>query len=286
MADATSIEWADATWNPVTGCTKVSAGCQHCYAERLMPRLRQKFTDVVLHWDRVDKPLHWKKPRHIFVNSMADLFHEKVPVEFLDTCFGVMAICCQHTFMILTKRPERAVSYIDEVNALNGIPNFPTWNVWLGVSVENQATADERIPVLLKTHATVRFVSYEPALGPVSFSRYLQSAPKGAPSRIDWLIAGGESGPNARPPHRAWFRSVRDECQEAGVPFFFKQWGEWRPKGVCFAPPSRCRWVFFNETSRDESSFPISVLMERVGKKRAGRLLDGREWNEVPDASK
>lgn len=275
MSQYTSIEWADITWNVVTGCTKVSQGCKHCYAERIANRFwgERKFTDVRVHPDRLDEPLHWRKPRRVFVNSMSDLFHEDMPDEFVDRVFRVMSVAYQHTFIVLTKRADRMYSYLSDVDMHKKLDPtntnqrwqlFDTWrdipavlpNVWLLVSVEDQKTADERIPLLLQTPAAVRGVSYEPALGPVNFTRIkwaripvnkkdyeqygvpapseLWSMNNALTSRpgdqwnppkigLDWIIMGGESGPGARPMHPDWARSTRDQCQAAGVPFFFKQ---------------------------------------------------------------
>lgn len=180
MGGATKIQWTDETWNPVTGCTKVSQGCKHCYAERVFPRAYAKtgrcFTDVRTHPERLDQPLRWKKPRRVFVNSMSDLFHEDVPDEFIDKVWEIMANAPDHTFQILTKRPARMLAWTGGVDA----GKWPMWllpwplpNVWLGVSVEDQATADERIPPLLRTAAAVRFISLEPCLGPVDLSKWL-----------------------------------------------------------------------------------------------------------------
>ena len=243
------IEWADRVWNPVTGCTKVSEGCRHCYAESIARRFwgGRKFTDVQCHEDRLDAPLHWRKPARVFVNSMSDLFHEQVDFEFIDRVFAVM-VNCEHTFMILTKRPARMKAYFDNGGGywFGNLRAAPS-NVWFGVSIEDQRTADERIPLLLQTPAAVRFVSYEPALGPVDLTtcRYdgvididaLKGEARGIyntypfPSSdmkawpLDWVIMGGESGPGARPMHPDWARSMRDQCQVAGVPFFLKQLG-------------------------------------------------------------
>lgn len=231
---ATTIQWTDATWNPVTGCTKVSQGCKHCYAERIFarPYPGRAFTDVRTHEDRLDQPLGWRKPRRVFVNSMSDLFHEDVPDEFIDKVWEIMANAPDHTFQILTKRPARMLAWTGGVDA----GKWPMWllpwplpNVWLGVSVEDQATADERIPFLLKTPAAVRFVSYEPALGPVDFDCYPVS---GCPTNwldsepgLDWVIVGGESGPKARPFDVQWARDTIAQCRAAGVPCFVKQLG-------------------------------------------------------------
>lgn len=278
----TDIEWCDETWNPVSGCSKVSQGCKNCYAERVFPRPYpgRKFTDVRCHPERLDQPLRMRKPRRIFVNSMSDLFHEDVPDEFIDRVFAVMADAMQHTFLVLTKRPERMREYLSPDNPRytarrvfdlmrGGVGKFdpdmhwPLRNVWLGVSVEDQATADERIPLLLQTPAAVRFVSYEPALGPVDFERVLwpdkgghrvdvlrggywnregviafgPSAELGQPKGgftnhgdmkdhlLNWVIIGGESGPGARPFDVQWARSVIAQCKAAAVPCFVKQLG-------------------------------------------------------------
>ena len=269
MGDKTGIAWTDATWNPVTGCTKVSAGCKHCYAERVFPRAYagqtidvalppegawrnpemakrpRRFTDVMTHPDRLDQPLRWRKPRRVFVNSMSDLFHDDVPDAFIAQVFAVMAGAWQHTFQILTKRPERMHRLIDSevfyeafsraVYELFDDPGasadwWPLPNVWLGVSVEDQATADQRIPLLLETPAALRFVSYEPALGPVDFVRAVNqldwlSPASLTPGGIDWIIVGGESGPNARPFDVDWARNTIRQCRASGVACFVKQLG-------------------------------------------------------------
>ena len=241
------IEWTDETWNPVTGCTKVSAGCKHCYAERMAKRLEGRFGypkknpfEVTLHPDRLDEPLRWRKPRRVFVASMSDLFHAEIPDDFLDRVFDVMDPPdgdppSPHVFMLLTKRPDRMRDY-----AWSTWAKCPPKNVWLGVSVEDQASADERIPMLLETPAAARFVSCEPLLGPVDLrnlpsgtvynTRCMDALTAGSgsstPWHLDWIIAGGESGPGARPAHPDWFRSVRDQCAAAGVAFFMKQMGK------------------------------------------------------------
>ena len=215
LAEKSGIEWTDATWNPVTGCTKVSPGCAHCYAEAITLRFRRGGpflpgkTTIKLHPDRLNLPLSWKCPRRIFVNSMSDLFHEEVPLEFIRQVFEVMSRASRHTFQILTKRHER----LQEVaNKLDWAPN-----VWIGVSVENQYWADRRIPPLLTIPAAVRFLSVEPLLKPVNLGAYLDG--------IHWVVVGGESGPRARPVQQEWVQAIRDECLAASVPFFFKQWG-------------------------------------------------------------
>lgn len=221
VADGTSIEWTEATWNPVTGCSKVSPGCAHCYAERLSLRFgtsRQPWLpineaqNILLHPERLEQPLRWRRPRLIFVNSMSDLFHERVPLSFVQRVFEVMVECERHVFQILTKRHDRL---------LDLAPSLP-WpkNVWMGVSIENRRWV-ERADALRTVPAAVRFISAEPLLGPLEGLNL---------SGIHWLIAGGESGPGHRPVRLEWLQQLRNQCGAAGVPFFFKQWGGIRPK--------------------------------------------------------
>lgn len=219
MSDQTGIEWTDATWNPVTGCTKISPGCKNCYAERLAlrlqamgnPRYRTGFA-VTLQDDQVDLPLRWKRPRRIFVNSMSDLFHEAIPEDYIRRIFEVMAAANWHVFQVLTKRARRLAELAP------GLPWPP--NVWQGVSVEN-ADYVWRIAELTKVPAAVHFLSVEPLLGAI---------PKLPLDGIDWVIVGGESGPGHRSIKREWVRQIRDQCTACGVPFFFKQWGGRTPK--------------------------------------------------------
>jgi protein gp37 len=332
MSDKSAIEWTDATWNPVTGCTKVSPGCANCYIERT-PAFRmtgQRFEHgripVRLHHDRLDEPLHWRNPRRVFVVSMGDLFHEDVPDEFIDKVFYVMGQAKQHIFQVLTKRPERMRRHfaarcgqLETLAAMGGRKGTASVmpHIWLGVSVENQRMADERIPLLLETPAAVRFLSCEPLLGPLDLERWLDcacgagdfAAPEvhargcGIRDRLHWVIVGGESGPGRaerklvepgrvpcpacaddpggilggillakqrnggavamqrcvkcdgqgmvagwrpKPEALEWLRSIRDQCQAAGVAYFLKQLGGLTPKS-------------------------------------GGRRLDGREWNEMPE---
>ncbi|MFP3898581.1 MAG: DUF5131 family protein [Dehalococcoidia bacterium] len=238
MAAKSSIEWTKSTWNPVTGCTKVSPGCKHCYAERMALRLQaMKHPNYIYgfnlttHSELLDLPLKWKKPQTIFVNSMGDLFHEDVPLSFIRDVFDVMRRAAWHDFQILTKRSQRLAELSVELS-------WPE-NVWMGVSVENPQYA-LRIQHLRSTGAPLKFLSLEPLLGPL---------PNLDLSGIDWVIVGGESGPMARPMDRSWVIDIRDQCQQAVVPFFFKQWGG-------------------------------------VRKKEAGRLLDGRTWDEVPSGTR
>jgi protein gp37 len=234
MSDRSAIEWTEATWNPVTGCSRVSAGCQHCYAETFAERWRgipnhpyEQGFDLRLWPDRLDQPLKWKRPRTIFVNSMSDLFHEKIPVEYLHQVFEVMQKADWHIFQILTKRHERLSQLASQ------LPWPP--NVWMGVTIEDERFVG-RADHLRAVPAAVRFISAEPLLGPLD-GLSLEG--------IDWLIAGGESGPRHRPVEKRWLLELRDQCLGAGVAFFFKQWGGPRPKS-------------------------------------GGRELDGRTWDEMP----
>lgn len=243
MADKSRIEWTDATWNPITGCTPVSEGCEHCYAKRMANRFKGRFGypdddpfRVTFHEDRLYEPMSWKKPRRVFVCSMGDLFHEDVQLDWIEQIFERMREYDLHEYMLLTKRPSRVLEYWKWRKEIwlggHMTSRWPN-NVWLGVTAENQRTADERIPILLQTPAAVRFVSVEPMLGPVAIQTYLPatlprldraiSGTRGAD--LDWVICGGESGPGARPMHPNWARSLRDQCATARVPFFFKQWG-------------------------------------------------------------
>lgn len=237
MGLASSIEWTEATWNPVTGCNKISAGCKFCYAERMASRLKamgqpnyRNGFSLTLHEHMIQLPLSWKKPQTIFVNSMSDLFHKDVPLEFIERVFDVMRRAHWHRFQVLTKRAER----------LSTMSPVLPWahNIWMGVSVENRDVV-ERINYLRRTGAHIKFLSIEPLLGPL---------PSLDLSGIDWVIVGGESGPHARRIDPEWVADIRDQCQRASVPFFFKQWGG-------------------------------------TNKKKSGRLLDGRTWDEMPSYS-
>jgi protein gp37 len=238
MADVTAIEWTDATWNPVTGCTKITAGCDNCYAERFSERWRgipghpfENGFDLMLRPERLEQPLSWRRPRMIFVNSMSDLFHKQVPTEFIDRVFGTMEAANWHVFQVLTKRSSLMRDYLKKRYAERAPPE----HIWLGVSVEDGLAA-ARVRHLREAPAGVRFLSIEPLIGRVGHLNL---------DGIHWVIAGGESGPNARPMQVDWVREVRDQCRESGVAFFFKQWGGIRPKS-------------------------------------GGRSLDGREWSELP----
>ncbi len=241
MSDKSSIEWTNATWNPVTGCTKISPGCDHCYAERFSERFRgvkghpfETGFDLTLRPDRTEQPLTWKKSRMIFVNSMSDLFHKDVPRKFIDKVFDTMELAHWHTFQVLTKRSSLMKKYINARYVDEPVPS----HIWLGVSVED-GKRKSRVKHLRETNTLVRFLSVEPLVGPVG---------KLDLSGIHWVIVGGESGPGYRPMRIDWARDVRDECKNAGVAFFFKQWGGFRPKSN-------------------------------------GRELDGEYWDEFPDTS-
>lgn len=292
------IEWTDETFNPVTGCTPVSRGCDHCYARRMANRLRGRHGypkeepfQVTLHPDRLDEPLHWRKPRRVFVCSMGDLFHESAPFEFVKRVWMVAAECLHHTFLFLTKRPERLQTFTQWMAGHDDI-SIAEWprNCWLGVSVEDQKTADERIPLLLQTPAAVRFISAEPLLGEIDLTGYL------GPSReaLDQVIVGGESGPGARPMHPDWARGLRDQAVGAGVSYFFKQQGEWAPcgplrksssfaGGTCYESASGGTTAGAYLQGANAMMFDGGQIMERVGKHKAGRLLDGRTWDEYPE---
>lgn len=380
MADHSHIEWTDATWNPVTGCSVVSPGCTNCYAMKLAgTRLKHHPSRAGLTTDTkagpvwngtvrfnenwLDQPLRWKKPRMIFVCAHGDLFHPDVPDSWIDQVFAVMALCPHHTFQLLTKRPERMRAYLaptiraplssfdriaEQMFALvgddwptvkerceaNGLPWtqpssrddwWPLPNVWLGTSVEDQRRADERIPHLLATPAAVRFLSAEPLLGPVDLRQLRLFNPEGKPwidaltgsvtsgglprgpdeaginvttrirvqPALDWVIVGGESGDGARPMHPDWARTLRDQCAAAGVPFFFKQWGEWTPGENVERHRGRVRtatwwndaWIYGTENlARDDGHIDDEPDLYALGKKAAGRRLDGIEHNGMPEA--
>jgi protein gp37 len=235
VATKSSIEWTEMTWNPVTGCTKISPGCKHCYAERMAKRLKamgvKSYADgfkLTLQPHMLDQPLRWRTPRTVFVNSMSDLLHAEVPIDFIQKVFDVMRRAHWHTFQVLTKRSDRLLELDDRID-------WPA-NVWMGVSVESEKYKF-RIDHLRKTHAKTKFLSLEPLLGPL---------PKLKLNKIDWVIVGGESGPGARPMQQAWVEDIRDQCSETEAAFFFKQWGG-------------------------------------TNKKRTGRELGGRTWDEIPE---
>lgn len=321
MGDRTAIEWTDATWNPVRGCTKVSAGCDNCYAMGVAHRFSgpgqpyEGLTRVIGgrgQWNGkvtlvskiLDQPVRWTRPRRIFVNSMSDLFHPDVPDEFIERVFAVMAKATQHQFQVLTKRPERMRDFVTGIGDMDPGPRArlldPPWplpNVWLGVSVEDQATADERIPILLDTPAAVRWISAEPLLGPIDLTDLvtnrtdtsedhanclecdvdIEDDPWGG-ACLDWVVVGGESGKDARVMVPGWARSLRDQCTAAGVPFLFKQWGEWAPVPDDEMPSELAESL----EVEDKYWYLAGEHLVRVGKKRAGRDLDGRTWDEYP----
>lgn len=302
MSDKSGIEWTDATWNPVTGCTKVSEGCRNCYALTFAERWRgtpghyfENGFDITLRPDKLNQPLLWKKPRKIFVNSMSDLFHESVPFEFIFAVWARMIGAPQHIYQILTKRPARMLEFFkwNERQAVRVETYLP--NVWIGVSVENQQAADERIPLLLKAPAAVRFLSCEPLLGPVNIAPYLWDIGTWEPYEsksdhklnglysasmedgIDWIIVGGESGNKARPMHPEWARDLANQCNSAGVAFFFKQWGQHIPYSQI--PEG---FEMSDEQRAECDTYPHGESFIKGSKKMNGRLLDGREWNEMP----
>jgi protein gp37 len=310
MGDKSNIEWTDATWNPIVGCSIVSPGCTNCYAMKMAARLQKmnrsggSNSNYLNHYDGTTqdskagavwtgmvalapdklflKPLSWTRPRKVFVNSMGDLFHESIPDEWIDRALAVMALCPQHTFQVLTKRAGRMRDYCLALSqdcrgvvkahcelsgAWIGWKNLarvlPLPNVWLGVSCERQQQADERIPLLLQTPAAIRFISAEPLLGPIDL-RAVRLGHMPATARLDWVIAGGESGHNARPMHQQWVRDIRDQCRAAGVSFFFKQWAAWMP------------------AAQAKGLEGEGERLVHLQKNLAGRQLDGREWNEFP----
>lgn len=380
------IEWTEKTWNPIVGCSKISAGCKNCYAIGMAWRLQHighsaaKYAGTVektpggqknwtgkinipriadLHFnDPFDLlgPLGWKKPAMVFVNSMSDLFHEAVPFKVIDAIFAIMVLTPQHKYQVLTKRPGRMLEYFsagkedlvkrweeatydmslcDKNEDMDGPAcavynrcerEWPLSNIWLGVSVEDQKAADERIPLLLQVPAAVRFLSCEPLLGPLDLMQDQLRRKDGSYPfpyladkyrtkwlhNIDWVICGGESGHGARPLHPDWVRSLRDQCKKAGAAFFLKQWGEYYTKSILTTTgeptfrmfTSKQHWVDKAQTwvrgglcisidgreckiGKDfkECAYPV-VIMDKVGKKKAGRLLDGREWNEYPVSGK
>ena len=289
---ATKIEWADAVWNPITGCTPISEGCDHCYAKRMANRLKGRYGypadepfRVEFHPERMTDPSRWKKPRRVFVCSMGDLFHENIFTDRVHEIWDVMKAYPRHTFLVLTKRPERmkeVLGHIYRKERFGAAIGF--WShVWLGVTAENQARADERIPVLLQIPAAVRFVSIEPMLGPVDLQKahgFYYDEHGCDMRKLEWVIVGGETGPGARPVHPDWVRSLRNQCQAAAVPFFFKQWGEWLPSECDPEYATGPGLVRACPAGNGDPCCP--GLWRRVGKKASGHLLDGREWNEFP----
>jgi protein gp37 len=311
---ATKIEWTDEVWNVVTGCEKVSPGCDNCYAETFAERWRgipghhfETGFDVTLRPERLTLPLRWRKPKRVFVNSMSDLFHKDIPDEYIARTFAVMALTPQHTYQILTKRHGRMRALLSDPEFEKQVdyellhfppfadpklirrswplpkPSWPLPNVWLGVSVEDQKRADLRIPALTQTPAAVRFLSCEPLLGPVDVSQWLGDTDSDEPGAyrdgIHWVIAGGESGRGARPMAPQWATSLRDQCADADVPFFFKQFGEYAPTGYLVIGATSKGTLLAGDPVDDMGH---RVELARVGKKNAGRELDGREHNAFP----
>lgn len=305
MGDKTGIEWTDATWNPIRGCSRVSDGCRNCYAETVANRFKgpgMPYEGLIAkggQWNGkikvvehlIDQPLRWRRPRRIFVNSMSDLFHENVPDEVVYRILDMISKAHWHTFQVLTKRPDRAMTIFGGTSGMGlGAPPIP--NLWLGVSAEDQATADERIPLLLEIPAAVHWVSAEPLLGPLNLERYLEPycdhehayhepdtnflvcAQCEEAQFLRWVVVGGESGGGARPMHPAWVQSIRDQCTNAAVPFLFKQWGEWAPDCLCHRPTA---------CSKTPRPTPGAMgCMFRCGKQHSGRLLNGRTWDQYP----
>lgn len=305
------------TWNPIVGCSKVSPGCDNCYAERMAFRIANMqlknhgkngyhYTEVSkltsIGWtgetrfinEALRKPLAWREPRMIFVCSMSDLFHESVPFKWIDEVFIKVAVTHpKHLYIILTKRPERMVEYFKrpESKIITSFKGKPLQNIWLGVTAENQEQANKRIPILLQIPAAKRFVSIEPMLGPVNIAEACKTSviaknfAYGGVQELHWVICGGESGPKARPMHPDWVRSVRDQCTSANVPFFFKQWGEWQ---ASWGAGNHLVNINTGETLKgnhnDIRAWKIGgwepVL--RVGRKAAGDLLDEKQHHEWP----
>ena len=357
---STKIEWATKVWNVTSGCDKVSPGCENCYAINMSNRLsgieatKERYAGSVtktkggklnwsgqikLHEDQLDKPSTWMPKNRVFVNSMSDLFHEDVPFDFILRVWHKMIWYNGPTYMILTKRPERALEFFNWMSNVSrkkidelGINVFefcfhkfattePPRNIWIGTSAENQEQANKRIPYLLQIPAAVRFLSCEPLLGPIDLTKiqhddFLQTNAigndhNGVFRKIKWVIAGGESGHNARPMHPDWLRSLRNQCQAAKVPFFFKQWGEWafieegneklkshkaQRKNLAITTSTGKLVTIVKDDNNNAYLFEpgtknrilhkpkgkVIGVMNRVGKKAAGRLLDGREWNAFP----
>lgn len=304
MGKESKIEWTDATWNPVRGCTKISQGCKNCYAETFAERFRgvaghpfEQGFDLRLFPHKLGEPVKWKEPRRVFVNSMSDLFHDGIPFDYICQVFAVMGIENRHVYQILTKRPERMHEFMTGKDRHKAILEayfelsrqkvlkttmvdgrgswFPLENVWLGTSVEN-ADVLHRIDTLRQTPAALRFLSIEPLLGPLGKLNL---------EGIGWVIVGGESGQGARPMHPDWVREIRDQCQAAGVPFFFKQWGEWIPDRQLIGLDLDFGDSF--PAKKGGGAWPVHEFDDvcisfKLGKKITGRLIDGREWNEFP----
>lgn len=325
---ASKIEWCDETWNPVTGCEPIGEACRNCYAERMVKRFPDRFGGVghpfrvTYHPARFTQPLHWRKPRRVFVCSMGDLFHRDVSRSWIDQVLAIACRCQRHTFMILTKRPERMGRYFRELATPGGAKRFedqynnpmalhkfammlrrgePLPNVWLGTSVWDQESAGKNIPELLKCPASIRFVSAEPLLAPLDLSDWPECCrPDDSvcpfpcdpcdsehPCNwrgLDWVICGGESGAGARPVHQDWVRSLRGQCVDTGTPFMFKQWGDYLPseQDEKYGQHDGCR-VTARPAGTGAPCCP--GLWTRLGKAKAGRMLDGEEWLQFPEAT-
>ncbi|MFF6844699.1 DUF5131 family protein [Streptomyces tanashiensis] len=330
MGNTTSIEWTDRTWNPASGCSKISTGCDNCYAKTIAERFRGTAAfphgfDVQTR-DNFRAPLSWRKPAKVFVNSMSDLFHDQISTPDLHLIFGVMAATPQHTYQVLTKRHGRMRSLLADphfahmvrhrAEKVYGLPATAPWawplpNLWLGVSVENQQWADIRIPALLDTPAAIRWISAEPLLGPIDLTNVdtlnvLRGDSTGHENglhwvdgpTLDWVVAGGESGHGARPAHPDWFRTLRDQCVKEGVPYLFKQHGAWADrttltgdqraaasiwddKRVTYVHPADGRTQSHGDWGPNDHTQGWAA-MQNVGKKAAGRQLDGRIHDEYP----
>jgi len=311
VSDRTKIEWADSTWNPVTGCVKVpgSGSCQNCYASTLTERFGgtpghyfEHGFDLTLRPERLDQPLRWRRPRRVFVNSLSDVFLEAVDDVFIARIWAVMALTSQHTFQLLTKRHARMRALLSAGRFREAVATqtaqlpaegaaaaaasvadgrWPLPNVWLGVTAEDQRWAGIQIPTLLTTPAAVRFVSAEPLLGPLVLEDRWLAGGEGQ-ARIDWLIAGGESGRGARPMHPQWARSLRDQCTRHQVAYLFKQWGEWCPLEDAAPPGRHEQHLVLAGSVGPADPQHGGARMVRLGKRVAGRELDGRTWDEFP----
>ena len=280
------IESTDTTWNPVTGCTKVSPGCYHCYAERMAKRLRGRCGypaddpfKVTLHYDRLEDPYSWRKPRKVFVCSMGDLFHPDVPLFFIAVVFETMRENRMHNFQVLTKRPERLQEFVRMYKDHFSVDLSIIKNIWLGVSCETQVEANIRIPYLLHTPAAVRFVSLEPLIDEIDLGWFIGSEPQAS---LDWVIVGGESGPRARPMYPRWARKLRDQCVGGGIPFFFKQWGEWAEVGTDVDRKGNAVRHEYAFPDHGEWHLEDGTILGKVGKRIAGRFLDRKIWDEYP----
>jgi protein gp37 len=299
-----NIEWTDETWNPVTGCDKVSQGCKNCYAEKMHKRLggmgQEKYSkpflgNVLTHEDELMKPYQWKKGKRIFVNSMSDLFHKDVPFEFIVQVYTIMVNTPRHTYQVLTKRSDRLLEFYNWYKSMLPAEYVSQYtsakNIWVGVSCEDQKTVDERVPYLLQVPAAIRFLSCEPLLERIDITAFGSNLPLDGKiiewrkpgkyyegPKIHWVIAGGESGSKARPMHPDWIRFLRQQCEESNTPFFFKQWGEWidnqnMPRQY-IAENNLKRHVF-------ESGY-FSTEVWKLGKSKTGNTIDGKQYLQFP----